>query len=51
MPYIPHTPEDIKAMLNAIGAQETQALFDEIPPLCSMQAFNTYLQASTKWIC
>ncbi|KTD54879.1 glycine dehydrogenase [Legionella sainthelensi] len=31
MPYIPHTPEDIKAMLNAIGAQETQALFDEIP--------------------
>lgn len=31
MPYIPHTGEDTKAMLGAIGAQDTQALFDEIP--------------------
>ncbi|KTD11990.1 glycine dehydrogenase [Legionella gratiana] len=31
MPYIPHTPEDTKAMLNAIEAEDTQALFDEIP--------------------
>lgn len=31
MPYIPHTPEDIKDMLHAIGAQSTQELFDEIP--------------------
>ncbi|MDR3441998.1 MAG: aminomethyl-transferring glycine dehydrogenase subunit GcvPA [Legionella sp.] len=31
MPYIPHTPEDTKEMLKAIGVQDTQALFDEIP--------------------
>jgi glycine dehydrogenase subunit 1 len=31
MPYIPHTPEDTKDMLNAIGVQDTQSLFDEIP--------------------
>lgn len=31
MPYIPHTPEDRKTMLDAIGAQDTQSLFDEIP--------------------
>jgi glycine dehydrogenase subunit 1 len=31
MPYIPHTDEDIKAMLNTIGAKSTEELFDEIP--------------------
>lgn len=31
MPYIPHTPEDKKAMLSAIGASNMDALFDEIP--------------------
>ena len=31
MPYIPHTPEDSKAMLDSIGVQDTQTLFDEIP--------------------
>ena len=31
MPYIPHTPEDIKAMLATIGADAIQDLFDEIP--------------------
>ncbi|KTC81030.1 aminomethyl-transferring glycine dehydrogenase subunit GcvPA [Legionella cherrii] len=31
MPYIPHTSEDSKAMLDAIGVQDTQTLFDEIP--------------------
>lgn len=31
MPYIPHTPEDTKEMLTSIGANDTQALFDEIP--------------------
>lgn len=32
MPYIPHTPADIKAMLASIGANKTAELFDEIPP-------------------
>lgn len=31
MPYIPHTPEDTKKMLQAIGVDELQSLFDEIP--------------------
>jgi glycine dehydrogenase subunit 1 len=31
MPFIPHTDDDIKAMLQAIGAPSIDALFDEIP--------------------
>jgi glycine dehydrogenase subunit 1 len=31
MSFIPHTPEDIAAMLKAIGAQSIDELFDEIP--------------------
>lgn len=32
MPYIPHTNQDVADMLAAIGVQNTEALFDEIPP-------------------
>ncbi|MDF1677431.1 MAG: aminomethyl-transferring glycine dehydrogenase subunit GcvPA [Legionellaceae bacterium] len=32
MPYIPHTPEDIRTMLNRIGVSSIEALFDEIAP-------------------
>ncbi|MDS4031283.1 MAG: aminomethyl-transferring glycine dehydrogenase subunit GcvPA [Candidatus Contendobacter sp.] len=32
MPFIPHTPADVEAMLAAIGAPSLEALFDEIPP-------------------
>jgi glycine dehydrogenase subunit 1 len=31
MPFIPHTETDIREMLAAIGAPDTEALFDEIP--------------------
>ena len=31
MPFIPHTPDDVQAMLGAIGAPSLDALFDEIP--------------------
>ena len=31
MPYIPHTDEDINAMLYSIGVSTTDSLFDEIP--------------------
>jgi glycine dehydrogenase subunit 1 len=31
MPFIPHTPEDVREMLAAIGAPSIEALFDEIP--------------------
>jgi glycine cleavage system P protein (glycine dehydrogenase) subunit 1 len=32
MPFIPHTEDDIREMLAAIGADGIDALFDEIPP-------------------
>lgn len=32
MPFIPHTEEDIRAMLASIGADTIDELFDEIPP-------------------
>lgn len=32
MPYIPHTPDEVEAMLSAIGADSIEQLFDEIPP-------------------
>ena len=32
MPFIPHTPDDVTAMLGAIGAGSIEELFDEIPP-------------------
>ena len=31
MPFIPHTEADIREMLAAIGASDTEALFEEIP--------------------
>jgi glycine dehydrogenase subunit 1 len=31
MPYIPHTPEDVAEMLQVIGADSIEQLFDEIP--------------------
>jgi len=31
MPFIPHTEEDVKDMLDAIGAPGIDSLFDEIP--------------------
>ncbi len=40
MPFIPHTPEDVTAMLGAIGASSIEDLFDEIPPA---------LKANPKW--
>ncbi len=32
MPYIPHTDQDVREMLDAIGASDLESLFDEIPP-------------------
>src|SRR3712207_5777043 len=31
MPFIPHTEEDVRAMLAAIGVESIDTLFDEIP--------------------
>jgi glycine dehydrogenase subunit 1 len=32
VPFIPHTEDDVQAMLRAIGVTSIDALFDEIPP-------------------
>lgn len=39
MPYIPHTSEEIKSMLQCIGAPNIEALFDEIAPALRQEAF------------
>jgi len=38
VPYIPHTPEDVRAMLERIGAGAIDDLFDEIPPALRVDA-------------
>jgi glycine dehydrogenase subunit 1 len=40
MAYIPHTPEDVRAMLDAIGAPDLEALFDEIPAELKIDALH-----------
>jgi len=32
MPFVPHTPQETQEMLDAIGVESVDALFDEIPP-------------------
>lgn len=32
MPFIPHTQDDVRAMLTAIGVDDVESLFDEIAP-------------------
>ena len=31
MPFIPHSPDEIKSMLATIGVKDVEQLFDEIP--------------------
>ncbi len=38
MPFIPHTDEDERSMLEAIGAPSIEALFDEIPERLRVQS-------------
>jgi glycine dehydrogenase subunit 1 len=40
MPFIPHTQEDIREMLAAVGAPDIAALFDEIPPSLRIKALD-----------
>ena len=41
MPFIPHTPEDVSAMLDAIGAKSIDELFEEIPAQLRKSSLNT----------
>src|SRR3990167_5742766 len=46
MPFIPHTEDDIQAMLATIGAKRIDDIFDEIPaeiPIASIEAMTTGL--------
>jgi glycine dehydrogenase subunit 1 len=38
MPFNPHTPEDVRQMLAAIGAKKVEDLFDEIPKELRIEA-------------
>ena len=38
MPFIPHTEDDVREMLDAIGVAEIEQLFDEIPPGLKVEA-------------
>ena len=40
MPFIPHTDDDVREMLAAIGAPSIEALFDEIPRELRIQSLN-----------
>lgn len=52
MPYIPHTPDDTKEMLEAIGALKTFRIYlMKYQLLCNMQDFKISLLALTKWKC
>ncbi len=48
MPYIPHTEADIKAMLAAIGVQDIDDLFDEIPAALRGAELSTVPEAVTE---
>jgi len=40
MPYVPHTPEDIRRMLEVIGAPSVESLFAEIGPEMRPRSFD-----------
>jgi len=40
MPFIPHTPEDIRGMLEVLGVSSVDALFDEIPQALNRENYS-----------
>ena len=40
MPYVPHTPEEVRAMLDVIGVSSVGDLFAEIPPELRPKSFD-----------
>jgi glycine dehydrogenase subunit 1 len=49
MRYFPHTPEDISEMLNAVGVNSLEALFDTIPAECRRQNELNLPEKLTEW--
>jgi glycine dehydrogenase subunit 1 len=48
MPFTPHTPQDVREMLSAIGASSVDDLFDEIPARLSAGALERIPTALTE---
>jgi glycine dehydrogenase subunit 1 len=48
MPFIPHTDRDIRKMLDVIGAQSTDDLFDEIPASLRSQSLQGIPEGETE---
>ena len=48
MPYIPHTAKDVRAMLDRIGVDAIEALFDEIPKELRVDALTGVPDALTE---
>lgn len=49
MPFIPHTPADVQAMLAAIGAPNLDALFSEIPSALRVGELPALPEALNEW--
>ena len=49
MPFIPHTDNDIRTMLDAIGAPDIDALFEENRRTCALPACRACRRRSTRW--
>ncbi|MFZ5558937.1 MAG: aminomethyl-transferring glycine dehydrogenase subunit GcvPA [Pseudomonadota bacterium] len=49
MPFIPHTPADVEAMLAASDAPSLDALFDEIPERLKLPALDGLPPALAEW--
>ena len=49
MRYLPHTPEDIDAMLKTVGVDSLEALFGSIPSACCCKAPLDLPEPLTEW--
>ena len=49
MRYLPHTPEDIAAMLKAVGVDSLEGLFSHIPQDCRRKETPRIPESLTEW--
>jgi glycine dehydrogenase subunit 1 len=49
MRYLPHTPEEIAAMLDKVGAQDLDSLFSTVPEECCCKGPMNLPQPLTEW--
>ena len=49
MPFIPHTADEVAAMLRTIGAADVAALFDEIPPSLHIDGLPDVPEGLPEW--